>query len=858
MSDIIISKKATTPYDTFIVEKKNNSIQKDYQTLLPKKKLMNKKLFLSKILNRTKSILKSKSDFSEYMKEYDSIVTKLTFKTPEIQNYPLLRKNKSDMISIKNQASTKNKIVKRKILNNFFKGHFNNSSFKEKFRANLSMCLSSKARTKIKLEEWLKKKKERDKFFLFEDFFYKWNKKRENNNIYLELNYDENKIFYSDYTDFIQEKVNFCRKNKLENLQKKLKIEFEDKKKKKIKLELISMKLIFEPIKEEKYMINKKINENLELNLTSGSNEYNFEDYKEINSTNTNTNNNISDDNFFLNEEKPKKNQIIIFPLSYVFLFYINGLEYFKKILLGSIKFRNDYKNIYFEENEIYNIIRSRKKEKTTFSSMRSQKIKGTIKTQLSKRSGPIKTPLMNRHFISLKNFNNLSDGPSKTKKEGKKSDENFFSTRAPTPPDEKQKLLYTTTKKIKTMHSNQDLKNKLLKKKDIKYNEYCFKWETPNKSYKVRIILPIIIFWSEHINKNVITYCDKELFLFLLKNNFVNWDYYVLNYLLSLKIFRLIILKEMSFYSKIKKIKNKNKDKNVIYLKKEELNKTNNINNISNNYIENFFTKNNLEFINEKTILIKSNRKIFNQFSDNNESYKFFYTDNFSINSLIDFNSFHIFIENNKLNNKICYEFSLNFRQMNYLINISNFENIENFLPKIVQTNFEERKLYLDFSVLEYYNNKIISQLLYQNKLKKNFKKKSFSVKSSNRAKSSYNKKYSWDNMNIVIKLPFIFLEQYVKSDTLDNNVKIIELNLNFLKILKNFGKNFWSEKILQFLDLKNNNIHNISNLELVKVKSNQEYQQQDKHYEELIKNYNNIKRHSKSLHFRVRKDNI
>ena len=36
----------------------------------------------------------------------------------------------------------------------------------------------------------------------------------------------------SKHTNFIQEKVNFCRKNKLENLQKKLKIEFEDKKKK--------------------------------------------------------------------------------------------------------------------------------------------------------------------------------------------------------------------------------------------------------------------------------------------------------------------------------------------------------------------------------------------------------------------------------------------------------------------------------------------------------------------------------------------------------------------------------------------------------------------------------------------------
>ena len=135
-------------------------------------------------------------------------------------------------------------------------------------------------------------------------------------------------------------------------MQKKLKIVFEDRKKKKIKLELISMKIIFEPIKNEKFKVDNKENE-----------EYNFEDYKEVNTTNTtNQYNNSLEEDYSYNDDFTNKKNIITFPLSYVFLFYINGLDYFKNILIGSIKFSNDFKKVFFEENEIYSIIRNNKK----------------------------------------------------------------------------------------------------------------------------------------------------------------------------------------------------------------------------------------------------------------------------------------------------------------------------------------------------------------------------------------------------------------------------------------------------------------------------------------------------------------
>ena len=798
------------PYNRFKLEKKilNKNKCQIKQNERPTKNILTKKILLNKILNRTKSILKSKTDFSEYMGEYNSMIIKPTFKNPEVHTYPLLRKSCSEMISLKNQDKTENNTVKRKILKNFFKNRIMSNSLKEKFKKNLTMNINTNFHKNKKLEEWLQKKKEKDKIFLYEEFFHKWNKDEEENkenNKYSELKYDENKIFFSDYSELIKEKINFCKHNKLENLQKKLNISFEDKNKKKIKLELISMKIIFEPIKDET-LINKK-----------ETDEYKFEDYKEINISNRI--NSLNDEFEYYNDDTTEKKNIITLPLSYVFLFYINGLDYFKNILIGAIKFSNDFKNVHFEENEIYSIIRSNKNynQNLKINSNNSKRIntKDGGKYHFPKRGVTSKMQVsgtvINKQFSSLKSFSNLD----------KNKEKNVDNT-------SKENILYATKKKIKVMHSNHDLKNKYLNKKDIKYSEYCFIWETPNKSYKVRIIMPLIIFWSEHIKKNIIIFCDKELFLFLLKNNFVNWDYYILYYLFTFKIFRLIILKGISYYSRY---------------------------NSKSSYMINLYIKQFMNKINENTNILNINRKIYNHFSDKNESYKFFYTDNFSINSIIEFNSFHIFIENNKLNNKICFEFCLNFKQMIYLININNYENLNFFIPKIIQTNSSEGTLDLDFSVVEYFNAEIFGKLS-RNKLNK----KDSNISLIEMKNKNFNKKCEWDDLIINIVMPFIIMEQYVKTDLLKNNVKKVELNMNYLNILKNSGSNLWPKKILQLLELKTNNRGvNKSNSDLTKVASKDDMNYEtNKRYDAFLQKYNATRRHSKSLYSKLKKSNI
>ena len=172
MSHITSLIKVTKPYDKFKVDrnaieqnKKRASKTYDDKTYDMHKNVTKKNLLLNKILNRTKSVLKNKSDFSDYMKKYNSMVTKSTFKNPNIDSYPILRKNRADMISIKNQSRLVNKIVKNRISsgNNIFQSKIMNSSLKDLFKMNLSMSMNSKTYKNKKLIEWMKKKKEMNK-----------------------------------------------------------------------------------------------------------------------------------------------------------------------------------------------------------------------------------------------------------------------------------------------------------------------------------------------------------------------------------------------------------------------------------------------------------------------------------------------------------------------------------------------------------------------------------------------------------------------------------------------------------------------------------------------------------------------
>ena len=121
------------------------------------------KFILSKILKGTKSILKNKMKFSKYMKEYQSIVTKSTYKSPDVQKYPLIRKEVSPMIPIESQRI---KDIMANIKKQFNKPN-DIEAFTERYKNNLSLSMSlikNKNKNKKYNLKLYKKPKEKDIF----------------------------------------------------------------------------------------------------------------------------------------------------------------------------------------------------------------------------------------------------------------------------------------------------------------------------------------------------------------------------------------------------------------------------------------------------------------------------------------------------------------------------------------------------------------------------------------------------------------------------------------------------------------------------------------------------------------------
>lgn len=115
-----------------------------------------------------------------------------------------------------------------------------------------------------------------------------------------------------------------------------------------------------------------------------------------------------------------------------------------------------------------------------------------------------------------------------------------------------------------------------------------------------------------------------------------------------------------------------------------------------------------------------------------------------------------------------------LNFKQMRFLIEISKYDSLQSFLPKIIKTNFEFGKLNIDFNVFdEHFNAKILKT-------------------EENRTINSIIKR----DMNIEVHNPYIEIEKIIIKDggkqfirqELNNNMLF---NLNKLKV-EEWSKNF------------------------------------------------------------------
>ena len=647
---------------------------------------------------------------------------------------------------------------------------------------------------------------------LFLDFFYKWNKdkndslfneensKTENDNNIHEYNlynsnnymhiknekfsklvYDDNLIFNYDYANFINERLEFISLNNIENSNTKLESYFNDLNQYEIKLRLESIKIKFKPIHCKIGSLKNSSNKTIELYI----------------------------------------------PLYFTFLFCLKDVDFFKAILLSCITFSENEK-IFFDENKVRPALKAffdQKKEenKETKVVMRNS---GQISTMNKKTTTTFRRTATKAGFVTRKSsvekkgttIGNNNNSKIFNLARNSILENNFSMSKK----KKKEEIIHSHKKNINYFYRTKDEKNdqeqnKINSLKKInQYDEYNFIWETDDITYAVNIQMPIIFFNYKNLKEEIALYCDKTLFLFMYKDNFINWDFFALNYLFSIKIFRKRILQNYSLVKKdiLKSIlpqcslkSNENTIENSIL---KYMNKTSRIN--EDNQIKN----EKFELNEEITILNKDKNKIYNMMNPNNESFIFFYTDNLHQNTLIKMHSYIIILDYDKLNPKVHWKYILNFKLMKLLNEISKYEPLETFLPKITKTDFQNGRLSIDFSLFNQFN---INILGYE---KKNINEENPIFNYSNiKNKVNANSNKENEELSVDIKFPSFKEETIVKgeNDKILFKKTITNLDVNFLQNLNKYKMDLWSKKILELINRRtspkitenNNNFPNL-----------------------------------------------
>ena len=474
----------------------------------------------------------------------------------------------------------------------------------------------------------------------------------------------------------------------------------------------------------------------------------------------------------FIPQNKTNKKIILYLPFTYSLLFYYKGIDFFSKVLLSIIKFNtinydeiNSFINYLSFENEKSNNINDEKPYKRIFN---KKIIRKKDKSNSHKKSGEFYWEKQdNKEYIPI----------------FLKEKENIFTN---VKFKDSIKENYLNTKKNIIMQSNT---NKI---ENIFYNIYSFIWKTPEISYKLILEMPKIIFKYQDISKNIVTFCSRNLFLFLIKNNFINWDFYIMNYLLSIKSFRKQIMNFFS-YSKINENnrftqKENNKEENNLAKEQKEKYIVAIIANLRENSIYEFIKLDNINNIYLDENIIKN---LSQNFKENDEIFYFFYTNNSNINSLISFQSYKISINYDKLNINNTWEFFLNFKQMKFLNEIKKYESLVTFLPKIVKTNFENGNLTLDFTVFDDFDPQILNYVKKEAIIPYKIENKLMNFRKSFRKKK--------DDMILKIQNPFIKIEKYSQSNIIKHD---IDLNDEFLKNINKQNMKNWANIIIGFIE--------------------------------------------------------
>ena len=342
----------------------------------------------------------------------------------------------------------------------------------------------------------------------------------------------------------------------------------------------------------------------------------------------------------------------------------------------------------------------------------------------------------------------------------------------------------------------------------DSNINIINLSWITLDKNYLIKITMPHISVKMPNYKKQINQFINKEIFVYLYKNNFKNWNFYISHYLFSLKKFRICINNILSYYTLFNHIKRENKNKKYLFLDKTDIEgyKSNieyNINrNSDNSFIYEVYYLSNLK-----------NEQYENSLNDN--EYIFFVSDDEYIH-LYKMKSYVLFAYScNELKNPKIHFFDFSFYQMKILFYKSNYEHLGKFLKKLIKINKEQKTIYLDYNYFNSFklmNNKEIDYHFKETYLLENINKNSLIINNSINQSTINNN----DNSKKVMEKDFIlkvsnpkFISVSIKKNKDINNVipegkwlkKEGEIGRNLIEKLvendiKKWGTILWQNK--------------------------------------------------------------
>ena len=207
---------------------------------------------------------------------------------------------------------------------------------------------------------------------------------------------------------------------------------------------------------------------------------------------------------------------------------------------------------------------------------------------------------------------------------------------------------------------------------------KFHFYWATKEHIYLIVIRMPEIFFKFKSLGKQINHSIDEELMIYLMMNNFDNWDIYCSHYLFSLKQFRLFIKSLLTKRTTI--------NLNDAFLIRR---------------------MNNMEcYTIRQTHFSKRT-------SMNDKQLSFLFTDKlYNNNHLFIFHSYLMYIYYPLVNKDKIFSFDFTFHQMKVLYLVSKKESLKRFILKILIIDFSKGDMQVDYSFFDLFYNKSLSEI--------------------------------------------------------------------------------------------------------------------------------------------------